>query len=255
MEPGREWTECRILKQWPKKKGSPKLPQVSLCVKVPHFQLLTERPSLLQVWSKPQWRGAPGLWRGGQRCMTWVFFSFAPCPQKYTRELSELSFLNIYFLIEGKLFYNACHTTTWISHNYTDIASLFELPPLPSLLQVITEGQAGLPVLDSSFPWLFTHDSVYMPMILSQCIPPLSSPAVSTSSLFVPWSPSLQTGSTDFIHMYTKIFSSDLRHSITGSLGLSTSLQLIQIRILFKYYNILSCICTSSVSIHLSMDI
>jgi len=46
---------------------------------------------------------------------------------------------------------------------------------------VVTDQQAGLPVLYGSFPLAiyFTHGSAYMPMLLSQFIPP--SPLVSTS--------------------------------------------------------------------------
>ena len=52
-------------------------------------------------------------------------------------------------------------------------------PPLIPPLQVITECQAGLPVLYSNFPLAiyFAHDSVYINALL---IPPYPSPAVST---------------------------------------------------------------------------
>ena len=54
--------------------------------------------------------------------------------------------------------------------------------------------RAGLPVLYSSFPLaLFTHCSVYMSVLLSQFVPPSSSPTVSTSLLSVP---ALQVGSS-----------------------------------------------------------
>ena len=53
------------------------------------------------------------------------------------------------------------------------------IPPL----WVITEHQAELPVLDSSFLLAirFTHGGVHMSVLLSQFIPPSPSPSVSTS--------------------------------------------------------------------------
>ena len=63
------------------------------------------------------------------------------------------------------------------------LLSLRPLLPSPTLdPQVITECQAGLPVLYSSFPLViyFTHRSLYMSMLLSQFVPPSPSPAVST---------------------------------------------------------------------------
>ena len=55
-------------------------------------------------------------------------------------------------------------------------------PPMPPL-QVVTEHQAELPVLCSSFPLAvcFTQGSVYMSVIPSQFVPPSPSPAVSRS--------------------------------------------------------------------------
>ena len=52
-------------------------------------------------------------------------------------------------------------------------------PPAPG----VTENQAGLPVLYSSFPLAgyFTHGSVYVSTLLSQFVPPSPSPAVMLS--------------------------------------------------------------------------
>ena len=64
------------------------------------------------------------------------------------------------------------------------IPSLLSLPttpyPTPLGLHRAPGCQAGLPVLYSSFPLAvyFTHGSVYMPVLLSQFIPPSPSPAV-----------------------------------------------------------------------------
>ena len=65
--------------------------------------------------------------------------------------------------------------TTWMSYMYTYIPpSWASLPPPPSPppLKVITEHQAELPVLFSSFPpaICFTHTDVFMSLLFSQSI-------------------------------------------------------------------------------------
>ena len=76
-------------------------------------------------------------------------------------------------------------------------------PPSPSPIPpfwVITENQAGLPVLFSKFPYNnFTHDSVYKSVLLSQFIPPSPSPAVSTNSYATRF---INTIFLDSIYMY-----------------------------------------------------
>ena len=75
----------------------------------------------------------------------------------------------------GKIALQCCdsffHTTMQISHNYTCITSLLSLPLFLYIppLQLITELLTGLPVLESNFSTAiyFTHDSVYMSMLLS----------------------------------------------------------------------------------------
>ena len=77
-----------------------------------------------------------------------------------------------------------CHTTMQISHNFICVCvcvyvyvsvsspSWASFPsPFPPL-QVIAEHQAGLPVLCSSFPlaMCFTHDSMYMSVLLPQFV-------------------------------------------------------------------------------------
>ena len=54
-------------------------------------------------------------------------------------------------------------------------------PPIPPIY-VITEHQAESPVLYSGFPLViyFTHGSVYMSILTSQCVPTSPCPAVST---------------------------------------------------------------------------
>ena len=66
-------------------------------------------------------------------------------------------------------------------------------PPLIPPVQVITEHQAGLPMLHNNFPpsIYFTHDSVYMSMLLSSFIPLSPSLTVSTSPFSTPASPFL----------------------------------------------------------------
>ena len=71
--------------------------------------------------------------------------------------------------------------------------------PIPPFW-VITENQAGLPVLFSSFPHNnFIHDGVYMSVLRSQFIPPSPSPAVSTSSYAARF---INTIFLDSIYMY-----------------------------------------------------
>ena len=77
-------------------------------------------------------------------------------------------------------------------HMCAYISSLLSLPPTPHpALLVITECQAGLLVLYSSFPPVlcFTHGSVYMSVILSQFVPSSPSPAVPTSLFFMSATP------------------------------------------------------------------
>ena len=83
-----------------------------------------------------------------------------------------------------------CHTTTWISHMYTYVLPLLNLPPTTAPippLKIVLEHQVELAVLYSSFPLTF-----YFTMLLSQFVPPSPSCSVSTSlfsmslSLFLP---------------------------------------------------------------------
>ena len=90
-----------------------------------------------------------------------------------------------------------CHTMMWISHKYTYVSSLLNLPPrtypIPSFC-IATEYQIELPVLYSNFalPTYFTYGDIYVSMLFSQFIPPSPSPAMSRSlfsmsvSLFLP---------------------------------------------------------------------
>ena len=82
-----------------------------------------------------------------------------------------------------------CHTATWISHMYTYIPSLLNLPPtcrpIPPL-HVIAEHWVELP--GSWTPWTqqlpadcFTHGNAYS-MLLCQFVPPSPFPTGDTSS-------------------------------------------------------------------------
>ena len=61
------------------------------------------------------------------------------------------SFIFNWRIIVLQCCFGFCHTTTWISHKYTYIPSLLNLPPTPPLW-VVTEHQAALPVLYQNFP-------------------------------------------------------------------------------------------------------
>ena len=74
------------------------------------------------------------------------------------------------------------------------ICSLLSLPPLRiPALSIITEHQAGLSVLHSSFPLAvrFRHNGVYLSMLPSQFVPPSPSPTVPTRPFSVSASPFL----------------------------------------------------------------
>jgi len=84
-----------------------------------------------------------------------------------------------------------CHTTTRISRNSTYITSLLSSPPFPPCHPlVITERQAGLPI-SFTLAICFTHDSLFMSMLLSPSVPLFPYPTVSTSPFSVSASPFL----------------------------------------------------------------
>ena len=107
--------------------------------------------------------------------------------------------------------------------------SLLDLPPTPTVppILVITEHQAELPVLLSTFPLAiyFTHGSVYMSIPVSPFIPhPLPStlsthPFSVTASLLLSWK-QVQVYHFSRYHIYDLMYSivvfsfSDLLHSV-----------------------------------------
>ena len=106
-----------------------------------------------------------------------------------------------FFKLEDNCFTMLCWFMPYnsVNHPWLHIYILcpFESPSLPTIppLQVITEHQAGLPVLDNNFLSAIccTHGGVYMSMLFSQFILPCSSLTVSTilfstsASPFIPW--------------------------------------------------------------------
>ena len=71
-----------------------------------------------------------------------------------------------------------CCTTKWISHMYTYISSLLDLPPTPLRIPpflVTTEHQAELPALLISFPLAIRliHGSTHTSIPVYQFIPPV----------------------------------------------------------------------------------
>ena len=171
----------------------------------------------------------------------------------------NFSFLFFTFL---QCCFGFCHTRMRISHNYTYIPSLQSLSLLPHPIpQVITELRTGLPVLHSSSPAIhLTPDSVYMLMLLSPFIPlspPPLCPQVHSLHLRLPSFPAdrfLNTIFLDFIYMcYIRIC-----FSLSDLIG-SRFIHLTRtdLNSFFLWLsNIPLYICTtSSLSIHLSMDI
>ena len=76
-----------------------------------------------------------------------------------------------------------CHTSTWcIIIRYISLPSWASFTPPYSTPLVVTEHQAGLLVFYSSFLLVtcFTHDGVYMSMLLSQFVLHFPSPTEST---------------------------------------------------------------------------
>ena len=104
---------------------------------------------------------------------------------EYNLIIKDLSFLLFFFfhwkLIALQLCVGFCKTTMQIRREYCFPLEPPLLPPISSLLS-LTEHRAGVPVLYSRFPLViyFTHDSVYMSMLLSELILPSPSPSVST---------------------------------------------------------------------------
>ena len=138
-----------------------------------------------------------------------------------------------------------------ISHNYTHITSLLTLPPLPPSHPSKSEHQSGLPV---------SYSILYMSMLLSPFIPLFPSPIVSTGLLSVsvsPFLPCKQTDQHSIIELiYCIYFSSfDLLRPVQQVPVSPTSLELTQIHSFLWLSNIPLYICTTSLSIHLLMDI
>ena len=108
-----------------------------------------------------------------------------------------------------------------ITHTHTSPLSLEPLSPSTCFapLQVITEHQAEFPVLHRSFPLAicFTHDSIYMSMLLTQFIPPSPSPLSVNPTVLIYPSPSKRfsrpscTPSSRHTKIYIKNYSLWLR--------------------------------------------
>ena len=76
-----------------------------------------------------------------------------------------------------------CRITMWISHKYTYVSSLLNLPhpcPIPPL-SLVAEHQFPLSLLWGNFllAIYFTYGNMYVSMLLSQFVPPSSSSTVS----------------------------------------------------------------------------
>ena len=91
-----------------------------------------------------------------------------------------------------------CCTTMWLTYRHTYTPSLLDLPPTPPShpSKAITERQAELPVLQSSFPLAICFKQEYIDVSATQFIPlspptphaPMSTCLFSTSaSSFLPW--------------------------------------------------------------------
>ena len=151
----------------------------------------------------------------------------------------------------------------------TSPLSWASLPPSLSHSSRSSKHQADLPVLCSSFPLAihFTSGSIYIYQCYSLTSFQLPLPhRVLKSILYICiFIPSLPLGSSvPFFfrfHICTLAYSicfslSDLLHSVWQTLGPSTSLQITQFHFFLWLSNIpLYIFATSSLSIHLSMDI
>ena len=141
-------------------------------------------------------------------------------------------------------------------------------PPPPHAILLDHRRALWAPCVILNFPLsvCVTHGSVYLSMLLSQCIPLLLPPFVSTcpfstsSSLFLSYK-YVHLYCFSRLHMYVLIsdtyFSlSDILHSVWRTLGPSTSLPMIPIHFFLWLSNIPLYICvTTSLSIHLLMSI
>ena len=155
-----------------------------------------------------------------------------------------------------------CRTTTWISHNYIYIfPPSLEPPSYPTTIpppRLSQSARLGCLWYIAASHWLsiFTHDTVYMSMLLSQFVPPSPSPTVPTS-LFSMQLHSFPENRYNFsgFHIYHVCFSLSAFTLCNQALGSFTSLQLTQICYFLWLSNIPLDIHTTTLSIHLSMDI
>ena len=119
-----------------------------------------------------------------------------------------------------------CHTSTWISHRYTFVPSLLNLPPTSNPippLSVVTKYQAEFPASYSNSPLALrsTYGSVHASTLLCQSLPPSPSPAASASlvstsaSLLLPWK---QAHQYHFSRSHVYVLLYDICLSVSDSL-------------------------------------
>ena len=117
-----------------------------------------------------------------------------------------------------------CHTTMWISLKYTYILSLLSLPFTPSSNPSPSRASPSTAPCVIQVPTIyFTHGNVCISMLISQFVPPSSSPCCVHKSILYVFvsSPALQIGSSlpffKIPYICVNIwymFFSDLLHSV-----------------------------------------
>ena len=105
----------------------------------------------------------------------------------------QADFLKFYFnwrLITLQYCGGFCHTSTWISHRCTCVPPSRTLLPPPSLfhpsgLSQHTSFECPASCIELGLVIYFTYGNIHVSMLFSQIIPPLPSPRVQKSVLYI----------------------------------------------------------------------
>ena len=160
-----------------------------------HSFFITALFIIARTWKQPRCPSADEWIRKLSVFFLRDFCSY-PSFQRFLQKLPLLSCLLFNYLIFNwkiivlQCCISFCHRSTWISHRYTYVFSLLNLPPtshhIPSF-QVVTEHQVELPASYRKFPLAvhFTYCNVQVSILLSQFMPPSFPRCVHNSVLCI----------------------------------------------------------------------